>query len=363
MIRYLIKNNFKLMFRNKWNIPVMILGPVLVIAILSSAFEDLMKSYEGVEEFRAGYRIEEGSIFGDNIEEIKDAGEEAGITFLEYPEGEPQEMMEHNDLAGFVEFGTDEYTVYESADFEVEGITLEYFVNRVMEEGVNQALQSMTQNEKEDAISLPVETLDYMLAIDSKDYYGIIYIVYFSWMGIICAASILNNEKRYGIGNKFRVAAVSGWKLYFGKLLPDVLVVFAGMGIAAGITSLLYGIHWGNIFLSASLMLLTIMASSAFGLMLYYIFNNLIITIILLFTSVWFMGFFGGSFETYMYSNWSDTVKNLSPIYHTNRALVEISCMGHSSYTGSCIIYMLAITVICSVIAIGVDGLRKRGRA
>ena len=75
------------------------------------------------------------------------------------------------------------------------------------------------------------------------------------------------------------------------------------------------------------------------------------------------MGFFGGSFETYMFSNWPDSVKNLSPIYHANRALVENSCMGHSSYTGSCIIYMLAITIVCSVIAIGVDSIRKRGRA
>lgn len=363
MIRYLVKNNFKLMFRNKWNIPILILGPVLVIAILASAFEDLMQSYEGVENFRAGYRMEEESIFGENIEEIKQAGKEAGITFLEYPEGEPKDVMEHNELAGFVEFGEKEYTVYESADFEVEGITLEYFVNRVMAEGRNQALMSMTAKENEASFSLPVEQMEYMPGVSSTDYYGIIYIVYFSWVGIVCAAGILNNEKRYGIGNKFRVAAIPGWKLYCAKLLPNVLVVSVGIGMAAVITSLLYGIHWGNIFLSSLIMLLSIIASSAFGLMLYSIFHNLIITIILLFTSVWFMGFFGGSFETYMYSNYSDTLKNISPIYHVNRALVENSCMGHSSYTGSCIIFMLVITVVCSGIAVAVEGLRKRGRA
>lgn len=35
MIRYLIKNNFKLMLRNKWTLAVMVLGPIMVIAILS----------------------------------------------------------------------------------------------------------------------------------------------------------------------------------------------------------------------------------------------------------------------------------------------------------------------------------------
>lgn len=80
MIRYLIKNNFKLMFRNTWSVAVMLLGPILVIAVLSSAFSELMKSYEGVDEFTVGYRIQEA----DNsiIEATKIAGEEAGILFF-----------------------------------------------------------------------------------------------------------------------------------------------------------------------------------------------------------------------------------------------------------------------------------------
>jgi len=33
---------------------MLLLGPILVIAILSSAFSELMKSYEGVDEFFRG---------------------------------------------------------------------------------------------------------------------------------------------------------------------------------------------------------------------------------------------------------------------------------------------------------------------
>ena len=179
----------------------------------------------------------------------------------------------------------------------------------------------------------------------------------------MCAGNILNNEKKYGIERKFQVAPISNAKLYLGKWISIVLVVAAGMGIAVASCVLLYDIHWGKPLLSALLVLLSIMASSAYGLMIYYFCKDLAITIIVLFTSVWFMGFFGGSFETYMFSSWSDSVKNLTPIYHINRALVELSCMGHSSYVGSCIVYMLAITVGCSIVAIIVDGIRKRGRA
>lgn len=363
MIRYVIKNNFKLMLHNKWIITVVVLGPVLVIAILSSAFSDLMKSYEGVNAFKAGYRVQTGSGFEDSMDALKTTAKEAGITLLEYPEGEPKEVMENNGLAGFVEFGSNTYTVYESADFETEGITLEYFLSRAMGEYVRSALYGISPASEGEGTELPVEELTYMPAVDAADYYGIIYIVYFAWCSIICAANVLSNEKKYGIDRKYQVSGVSGVKMYLGKWIPDVLVVSAGLALTTVITVLLFSIHWGNIFVSAVILFTTIMASSAFGLMFYYLFNNMAMTVIAVFTSVWFMGFFGGSFETYMYSSWSESVKNLSPIYHTNRALVEISCMGKSSYTVSCMVYMLIITVICSAIAVAADGLRKRGRA
>lgn len=203
MIRYLIKNNVKLMFRNKWVLACLIIGPLVTIAILSSAFSDLMQSYEGVENFKAGYRIEEGSIFDANMETIKEAGKEAGITFLEYPAGKPKEVIENNGLAGFVEFGADDYTVYASADYETEGISLEYFMDRTMRTYEKSVLSAMLPGMEEEAGKLSVKEISYMPAVDSKDYYGIIYIVYFAWCGIICLANVLSNEKKYGIGEIF----------------------------------------------------------------------------------------------------------------------------------------------------------------
>ncbi len=359
MIRYLIKNNFKLMFRNTWSVVTMLFGPILVIAVLSSAFSELMKSYEGVDEFAVGYRRQEAA--GDNamVEAAKLAGEEAGILFCEYPEGEIEDVMEKNELAGFVEFSENTYVVYTSADYEVEGITLEYFMNKVMNEGVNAFLQV----QEKAAIALPVEKLEFMRAVNSRDYYGIVYIVYFCWCGIICATGVLGNEKKYGIVRRFQVSNISESQNYLGKFIPIALTVAVGMAIDTGITILLYDIHWGNPIMSIIIVFLMILAGAALGMMLYNISDSLVITIIMQFTIVWFMGFFGGSFETYMFSSTSDTLKHLSPIYHGNRALVELSCMGESNYAASAVWYALAITVICSVIAILAGVIRKRGRA
>lgn len=267
--------------------------------------------------------------------------------------------MEKNGLAGFVEFSEEEYVVYTSDDYEVEGITLEYFMNKVMGEGVDTFLQV----QEKDEIVLPVEELEFMPAVDSRDYYGIVYIVYFCWCGMICATGVLSNEKKYGIVRRFQVSDISEMQNYLGKFIPVTLTVAVGMAIATGITILLYDIHWGNPIMSMLIVFMMILAGTALGMMLYNISDSLVITIIVQFTIVWFMGFFGGSFETYMFSSISDILKHLSPIYHGNRALVELSCIGESNYVASSVWFLLVITVICSAIAILAGSIRKRGRA
>lgn len=286
-------------------------------------------------------------------------GRKRTFFFCEYPEGEIKDVMEKNGLAGFVEFSEEEYVVYTSDDYEVEGITLEYFMNKVMDKGVDAFLQV----QEKDEIVLPVEELEFMPAVNSRDYYGIIYIVYFCWCGMICATGVLSNEKKYGIVRRFQVSDISEMQNYLGKFIPITLTVAVGMAIATGITILLYDIHWGNPIMSMLIVFMMILAGSALGMMLYNISDSLVITIIMQFTIVWFMGFFGGSFETYMFSSTSDILKHLSPIYHGNRALVELSCMGESNYVASAVWFSLVITVICSAIAILACSIRKRGRA
>lgn len=357
MIRYLIKNNIKLMFRNTWSIATMLIAPILVIAVLSSAFSELMKSYEGVDDFSVGYRIKESDLFM-YMKMIKEAGKDTGITFQEYPQGEVREIIANNDLAGFVEFSGGTYVVYQTEDHVTEGKTLEYFLHKVITQEINSSL-----GVKKAGKALSVETLEFMPAVNATDYYGIVYIVYFCWCGLICATGVLTNEKKYKIAHKYQVSNVSDAQLYIAKLVPVVLTVSVGMGAVTIITVLMYDIHWGNPIISALILFVMILAASAFGMMLYNISNHLAITIIALFTIVWFMGFFGGSFETYMFSSMPDLLKLLSPLYHCNRALVELSCMGHSDYVASAIIYSLIIAIVSSGIAILASYMRRRGRA
>ncbi|MCI9079507.1 MAG: ABC transporter permease [Lachnospiraceae bacterium] len=366
---YLIKNNLKLMLRNKIIFVLMVFGPFFVIGILSSAFEEMMKSYETAEDFRAGYQIEKGSFWESSIEAVKEAGEEAGIKLSEYPEGEPEELVKNNILAGFVKLGTDKYTIYENTDNETEGVVLEYFFSQYLNKISSQVLyaevpvmEGKTLKVPDEGLKVPMEEIDYMPAINSKDYYGITEIIYFSCMGIICMAGVLASEKKNGIGIKFQITSVTDFQFYIAKWLPTVFVVASGIGISSVLSAVVYGIHWGNLFISMLLVFLVIMAGVSYGLMLYTVSGNMAVTVIVLFSSVFFMAFLGGCFETYMYSGFSEDLKNISPVYHVNRALVENSCMGHSGYTLNSILYLLAISAACTCAALLAGWAGKRGK-
>lgn len=363
MIRYLIKNNFKLMLRNKWVVIVILLGPILVIAMLSAAFGDMMAAYEKTGNFKVGYRINAGSVFEENIEDIKKAGSEAGIDFFSYPDGDIQKIVEKNDLAGFLVFADDSYTVYENADDKNEGKTLEYFMEQV-NRGIDAGVRDLMFPDTTVSIAeLPMKKLSYMPAISSTDYYGIIEVVYFSWMGIVSVAGVFASEKKNGIENRFALSGISSGKIYFARWIPAVILTVCEMAVTVVLSGLLFGVSWGVHPQSALILLLTIMAAISVGMLLYYIFRNFAVTVIALFTLVWFMGFFGGSFETYMFSSQPESLKRLSPIYYANRALVEYSCMGHSDYAVSSMVCMGIITVICTVLALGVSKIRTGAEA
>ena len=362
MIFYVIKNYIKLMCRSSMNVILIVVTPIILIAVLSSAFSSLMASYEEAGSFTAGYKISGGNMMTPYIDSLKEAAEENDISLIEFTSGEPEDIMRLNDLAGFVEFTEDSYVIYRSSAHETEGQILEYMMS-TFERNIENGITAGMTGRQIPEIDLNIQEHDFMPAIDSTDYYGIVEIVYFLWCGIVCIASIVNNEKKYKITQKLRVAGLSETKIYLSKFIPTVTVVSLGILIAAVTSSLLFGIHWGNIPLSVLIVFLTVNAAISMGLMFYTVFDNIVATIMVTFAIVWLAGFFGGSFETYLFSSHPQSLKELSPIYYCNRALVELSCMGRSDYVVKAIAVAIVMTLVSSAVAITAGNIRKRGNA
>ncbi|MBO7356031.1 MAG: ABC transporter permease [Lachnospiraceae bacterium] len=373
MILYLIKNNFKLMMRSATNIMMYIVGPVLLVALLSTVFNDLLEKYESEESISAGYAVSaEASDVRTLLlsEQVKAAAGESDIVLTEYPAADPEKILREEDLSGFIVFEDGgRYTVYENGEHKYGAKALEYLVSSVdqritgavsvvSETGSNAVSRENTMGSTE--VDIEISHPDYMEAIDSTDYYGIIEVVYFGWCAILCGTGILTAEKKYHIGKKLKVSGLSETKLYLAKFIPMLLVVSISSLITAAATIALFGVHWGSPLLSALIVVLSAAAATAFGLMFYSITQNSVVTIIGVFAAVWLAGFFGGSFETYMFSSHSAVLKNITPIYHINRALTELSCMGRSEYVGSAVLYCVLIIIVSSFIALGAGDIRRR---
>ena len=363
MIRYLIKNNFKLMMRSATNILLYIVTPVILVALLSSAFGSLMEKYETGDTVKAGYRIDaEDSDVKTQllIDSTKTAAKEGDFILSEYPGADPETKILEEDLAGFVVFEKDgKYSIYENGDRKYEAKALDYLVSSV-DERIAKFMLDACRSDEPSEVEIEAAHPEYMEPIEAADYYGIVEVVYFGWCAIVCGAGIFTAEKKYHIGKKLKVSGLSEFQLFLGRFIPMVLVVSISALITAGITILLFGVHWGSPLISALIVVLSAAAATAFGLMFYNITANVVVTIIAVFAVVWVAGFFGGSFETYMFSAHSQTIKEISPIYHINRALTELSCMGHSSYTGSAVIYCIMIMIVSACIAVAAGSLRRR---
>ena len=375
MILYAIKNNFKLMMRSATNTLLFIVSPIILIALLSSAFGDLMEKYESKDDIKAGYRVDaDESDMNTRLlaEQLEVVSKDNGLILTQYGDIDPEIIIQQEDLAGFIVFekgGT--YTIYENGDQKYEAKALEYIVSSVDEriaqmiinapEGAGALKMDESSPEaKVPEVKLNIDHPEYMEPISAIDYYGIIEVVYFGWCAIICGTGIFTAEKKYSIGKKLRVSGLSELKLYLAKFLPILLVVSVSSLITTGITILIFGVHWGSPAVSALIVVLSAAAATAFGLMFYSIFRNVVVTIIGVFAAVWVAGFWGGSFETYMFSITPQFLKNISPLYHINRALTELSCMGHSDYVKNAVIICLGITIVCSVISVLAGGIRRR---
>ncbi|SHO43285.1 ABC transporter permease [Anaerocolumna xylanovorans] len=355
-----IKNNFKLMFRNKWSLLLMLAGPILVIATLSSAFGEMMKSYTPAGTFTAGYSIEEGSGWEDAMTGIGEAADNNGIELREFSfSGTPsskeiKDIFQNKKAAVFVELGKHSYHIYKQKDLEAQGGKFEYFFYQVI-----QSLSQKTPGSL-DETNIKTVFVDAVPRPDSTDYYGIVQIVYFSWCGIIILSPLFTSEKKNRIVQRLNVSPVSGFSLYMGKVLPCIALTMLLTFFGAALCTIFLGVSWGNLPGTLLVMAFSIIASSLFSILIYYLLGNMAITIGVIFTLVWIAGYLGGSFETYIFTSVPDRLKELSPLYYINRTLVEYSTMGSSSFASRCLLYLAAISIVTFAGGLLLAGRRRK---
>lgn len=356
----LIKNNLKLMLRSKWILILMIILPLVTIALLANAFREMLDSAYKMEEFKVGYRVEKDSGYKELLEPFQTVCKENSIILQEFPEGDIEVLLKSEAVAVFVDIkAEDSYIIYKSNDRNTEAAITEnifanffYQVNEVNNLTIYSREQGITDIPEVKAPQVLREKLKTDPLPSSTDYYGIVYIVYFAWCGMVSLVAVISSERKSAIPKRMKVSHLSNLSYYLGKFIPCTLAIFLEVSAAWALSVILYDIHWGNIMLSALIIFLVSMGSSAFGIVLFQLFRNVGVGIVLGFVITWVAGFFGGCFQTYMYAHLPKVLVELSPFYYLNRTLIEHSVKGYSDYTVKCILMLLGIIVVFSVIGV-----------
>lgn len=333
MLGVMIKNNLKLMLRSKWVLALVLVGPVLTIAVLSSAFNSIMNTIKEQKDFTVGYSIAADSPYRPYVDAMTQSSEMDEVTLVQYQQGEANEVVKSGKASVFVEFSQDSYTLYSKEEDSTEVAMTKYLIYQFLHPQVQ-------------GVAVPMVEKEFIKIPSSIDYYGKIELIYFLWCSMITLSSVIDSERKNRIQQRLKISPASNLTLYLAKWIPCFLAITLMIGAASVISTYVFEIHWGCLPATIGLFLLGAAAVSSFGVLLFYIIQNVAVTFGLEFLIVWVMGFLGGSFESYMYSGIPETVKRISPIYYMNRCLVEYQTNGSSAFTAGAVWMHLAIMIV-----------------
>ena len=333
----LTKNYLKLIFRAKSVIIITIVGALVVIAALTNVFHTLLDQAETGEDFTIGYEMSEDSKYSYAEEYIKEGFEDEGLTVVKYDNADPEKLIRDGSIDVFIDFGEDSYNIMGRSNAEIDARIVQYVLYNV----------DHIMNGDTASISVNTGSIEAAEQADADTYYCIVQTMYFASLCSVFLCLIYITERRQHIGIRFRSSTASGVHTYLGKLIACALTTWLSMVlITGGLVLFLFDIKLGHPVLSVAIMLFTTLAFIAFGMLFFIIFRNTAASIGLLFVVIWFWGYVGGCFETYMLSSVSQTVKQLSPLYYVNRTLVELSVNGSSDYLKPCLTVLTFMTVV-----------------
>ena len=297
----------------------------------------------------------ENSLFAGYEEIMQSHMEEEGISVRRYNGEIPGKIVEDGQVEVFIDFSDEDYHIYGASKNELQVRMIQYVMFSIAEniKAYLNGTPPMPQN-------MEVKELATIKTAGAQDYYSIIEVVYFLSLCVIFLCVIIQAERGNHIQIRFCVGNAGNAVLYFGKMIPCVLMAWViQILITGGLVTLMFDVTWGKPLISFLILCMEAVAFTAFGMIFMLLFHNMAVSIGSMFMILWFMGFFGGTYETYMYSSVPDAVKELSPLYYLNRTLVELSTMGESSFLVPCVVYLSAMIIICVPIGIFLTGRRK----
>ncbi len=344
----------KLICRSKAMLIITCLGMILTVGAVASGFHTLLDSASRSEEIRLGYEMQEGSSYSFLEGTWESELEKEKIIAQKFTGADPESVVKSGDADVFVNFTKDGFYVTGSSKKELETRIVKYILFQ-MEQTMLAMKADPAAQIKIDASSLPTKKVS-----EAENYYGIAQPVYFITICSIFLTMIYWTERKNRLLIRYRIGKNGAVSSYFGKLISGSLISFLVLGcIGFGLVNMVFDVHIGNPVITMGVLFLMTIAFTAFGMLFFQLFKQMAVSIGLMFMVLWFAGYFGGSFETYMYSSFSESLKRLSPVYYINRSLIELSVEGQTDFILPCILYLSTIALVSIALGVFITAKKK----
>jgi ABC-2 type transport system permease protein len=367
-IIYLILKEVKQSFRDKKNMRMMILFPIVLILVIGSALSSAFSNNLTIKTPKVFYRIESNS---EEALQLKnnfiDKGKEFNIEFMEAESSDKAKdaLINGSDYACFLEVKEENKIVLYKNDREemsaglVESI-LETFVqkyNTVAEIAkVNPRIVSdIVSNNNADFTE--IVSVNKTRKPTSMDYYAVTMLTLIIMYGANTGLYGIAGERSSKTRDRILIGPVKRYEFLTGKTLGGIFVTALQVLVVIAFSKYILKTNWGDDIFTVFLTVLSLIVMSiSFGVGLGFIFKKTNVASGILNFAIPIMAFLAGAYVAIdgIENKVFQTITYLSPIRWTNKAIFGVIYNSDYSKVIPAIIINLAISVvfiaICSVL-------------
>ena len=242
--------------RDKKNMTVMTLFPIVLIIILGAAFSSVMSSSIDLGKIEVLYTVKSKGTISDSFESLQKDLNSYDVVFTEEEDiEEGKSSIQNSKYACYIIIDniSKEITLYKNDRYDfnasfVEGI-LDTFKQRynVIAEIAAVNPQVIPQVLKEDTTKyVTLESLDSKKQPRAIDYYGVAMTSLFVLYAAMTAAFGIKQEQTLKTGNRMKVSPVTRGEVFTGKVLGFWIVTIIQIGVVILFSKYAMKVEWGN---------------------------------------------------------------------------------------------------------------------
>ena len=324
MLKVLIKNYLKLIFRSTMSYVIGIVCPIFLIITTSISLEQSLPSRIEVGQAKLGYAIE---LKEEGYKNLIEALKEQNVQLVAMSKEQGILEIAKGSIDGYLEKSEKGYKIYLPELLTDKSVYLKSMVTLLshgMEiEEVLAKGNHYIQHKK--VIASPSKT--------SKNYYGMIEFMGCVWTSAYLAGMISAAERKSKLFSRMGKMGIKPYQIWASRFIPTLIGYYAmSLVVAVWLTVGLkidWGVYAGKVILYILFVMFCFTLLSTF---LSFLFKQDSLFVIMTWI-VWIVvGFLGGNFQNTWQNFACEKLQRVSIFYYTNRSLMELSMYGESKY-------------------------------